>query len=108
MSEAVWLILAAMLCVLGMTWLAAAMRVHWRQLYPNSKNEPKIKLLRSLATLIFIMAAVCCFRADHVSMAVLVWVMLSTVSAFIVSMIFSYAPYALRPVCPKFFENKTV
>ncbi|VUD40906.1 hypothetical protein TDB9533_00377 [Thalassocella blandensis] len=105
MFEAMWLILAAVLCLLGMSWISAAMRVHWRQLYPACNSEPNVNQLRVLGAVAFVLAGLCCLKADHASMAVLVWVMFLTGSAFLVAMVLTKQPALLRVICPKFLSR---
>lgn len=105
MSEALWLFIAGILCLLGMSWVSAAMRVHWRQLHPSESGEPNQKVLRSLGGGAFFLAGICCLKADHASMAVLVWAMFLTGSAFIVAMMYTKNPGLLRLICPKNFNQ---
>lgn len=106
MIEALLLILAAIGTVLAMVWLALAFKKHWKQVCPKYENGPHIIRLRSAATILLLLSAVCCFKADHPSMAVLVWIMLLPVSTMMVAITLSTRPALLRFFCPVFFVRK--
>lgn len=101
MPEALWLIAAALICFLGMSWLALAMKVHWQQLYQDEHSPAQSKRLRTMGSAALIVSGLCCLQADHASMAVLVWVMLLAGSAVSVAMILARQPLLLRWVYPQ-------
>jgi hypothetical protein len=97
MSEALWLALAAMLSLAGMTWLALAMEVHWGPVMhrPAEAATATRRLLRTLSAVALLLALLACLMADRPSMAVLVWVLLLVGSAVTVVMLLAYRPRLL-------------
>lgn len=97
MSEALWLAVAAVLNLAGMTWLALAMEVHWGQVMHRSAEAAAgaRRLLRMLGAMALPLALVACLMADRPSMAVLVWVMLLVGSAVTVAMLLARRPRLL-------------
>ncbi len=95
-SAALWLLVATVLSLLGMSWLALAMKVHWQQVFNNRVEQqnslPNAGLLRVLGGVAIISSGLCCLQADHASMAVLVWFMLLTLAAFTVAMTLTSRP----------------
>lgn len=105
MPDAFWLFAAALACLLGMSWLALAMKVHWQQLH-NNGTQPNSAVLRVLGALTLALSGVFCLLGDHPSMAVLVWFMLLTSAAFLVAMLLSRRPRWLLLICPGFFAQR--
>lgn len=89
--DAVWLILASALTVLAMAWFALALPSHWRQVRGLSDQPHRLRL-RLCAWITLALSASACLRADHASMAILVWVLLIAVAAVVVGMTLSYRP----------------
>ena len=101
---AVGLLLAATLSTwLGMAWLALAMDVHWEQVHGTAPVKPgRTRALRILGSLALATSLGLCLKADHASMAFLVWIMVLAAAAFTVAMTLSWRPAWLRivPVGP--------
>lgn len=93
---------AAMASVVGMAWLALAMPVHWAQCrgLPLAKAHPPQRVLRVMGALALLAALALCLWADRPSIAVLVWVMLQTGSAFAVAFALGKRPAWLRVCWP--------
>lgn len=106
MTDALWLILATLSALLGLSWLALSLKSHWRQVYPDNETGSQKKRLRVVGSLFLLASALCCFQADHPSMAVLVWIMLVPAAAITVGMTLSQRPTLLRVICPGFFSVK--
>ncbi|MCW0209123.1 MAG: DUF3325 domain-containing protein [Achromobacter sp.] len=104
MSEAAlsnWLLVAAVLAGLaGMGWLALSMPAHAQQVWGRGLSSAASRVLRWLGTAGIGMALLLCLRADHPSMAVLVWVMTLAFSALVIAMSLSGCPRALRALAP--------
>lgn len=99
MSEALWLLLAAVLSFSGMAWLALAMEVHWGQVMHRHADEalrPR-KRLRALGAAALLLSLLVCGAADRPSMAVLVWTMLLAGSALGVGQLLAWRTHWLRP-----------
>jgi len=105
MSNAgLWLLAAAASMGLATNWLALSLPAHWRQVFNIDEVAPGY--LRTLGWLALIVSAVCCFKADHPSMAVLVWFTLLPVAAVATAMTLSYRPVLLRLFCPAFLRTR--
>lgn len=96
------LVLAALSCLLGFSWLALAMNVHWQQVMatgsaPSAKTRRTLRMLGGLALLL---SAMLCFVADRPSMAVLVWFMFLAAGAPFIGMMLTWRPQWLRVVWP--------
>ncbi|MCH7343805.1 DUF3325 domain-containing protein [Pelomonas sp. CA6] len=95
------LAMASVLALLGMGWLALAMEVHWAQVHgregPPAGSAPRLRWLGAGALL---GALALCLRADHASMAALVWVMLLAAAALGVALTLAWRPAALRWLWP--------
>ncbi|MFZ5507581.1 MAG: DUF3325 family protein [Pseudomonadota bacterium] len=96
----VLLLAAALLCsVLGFAWLALAMDVHWAQArgaQPAPTGVPRV--LRALGAAALAASLVLCLRADHASMAALVWVMALAAGALLVALALAWRPRWLAPL----------
>lgn len=93
MANALSLVAALLLSYCGMAWFALAKAPHWEQ--ARGAPMPKGKSTRAL----YILGAVAlaaslalCLFVDHASMASLVWVMLLTGSALLVTFTLSWRP----------------
>lgn len=83
----------------GLGWLALAMDVHWQQVRGDPAAGPAcVRLLRVLGVAALLLALLLCLRADHPTMAVLVWVMALAFSALLVAFVLSWRPRWLRPL----------
>lgn len=102
MFDALWLVIAALLCVVGMAWLALAMAVHWRQVMHGSAGDatgPRW-VLRVMGSTALLLSLLACLRADRPSMAALVWVMLLAGAAVAVAAILAWRARLLRFLSP--------
>lgn len=102
MSEALWLLLASVLSVVGMGWLALAMEVHWGQVMHQHADgaHGTRRALRWAGSVALLLSLLACLAADRPSMAVLVWVMLLAGAAVVVAMTLSWRPCLLRWLLP--------
>lgn len=98
--KALVLVAAYLSCVLGWAWLALAMEVHWQQARGDSSvpGSKVVRLLRSLGALAVVGSLLLCLRADHASMASLVWVLTLTAAALTVAFTLSWRPRLLAPL----------
>lgn len=92
-----WLLSAALLSnVAGLAWLAFAMEAHWRQVHPSQPLATRrVRMLRTLGVVALSASLVLCLRVDHVSMALLVWVMSLAAAALIVTFALAWRPHWL-------------
>ena len=105
MSNAgLWLLAAAASMVLATSWLALSLPAHWRQVFALEEGAPGY--LRTLGWLALAVSVLCCFKADHPSMAVLVWFTLLPVAAVVTAITLSYRPALLRTICPAFLHAR--
>jgi len=82
MTDGTLLSLALMVSVGGMAAFALTIEAHWRQLLgARARTRRAIGSLRLLGAALLVVALLLCATADPVSMAVVVWTMLLTVSA---------------------------
>jgi len=84
----------------GMGWFALAMPAHWQQVFAERAAQSPRSVLRVLAAAAVLMSAACCFKADHPSIAVLVWIMLNTGAGIAVTMTLARRPELLRALWP--------
>lgn len=103
MSEANWLLLAVLLNLTGMIWLALAMSTHWDQVMPTpaSRAPATRRMLRGLGATALLLSARACLLADRPSMALLVWFILIAASALAVALTLAWRPAWLRIACPQ-------
>jgi len=94
----VLLLIAILLCVLGMAWLALAMEAHWKQVRSDNPSEKTVRLLRYLGGASVFASLLFCLAVDHPTMASLVWIMLLAASALIVAFTFTLRPRLLAPL----------
>lgn len=105
MSNAgLWLLAAAASMWLATSWLALSLPAHWRQVFSAGEVAPGY--LRVLGWLALGVSVLCCFQADHPSMAVLVWFTLLPLAAVATAMTLSYRPALLRLACPVFLFSR--
>jgi len=96
MAEPLLLLGAAAIAALaGLAWLALAMEVHWAQVHGLRARATPARLRTAGAAALALSFALC-LGADHVSMAVLVWLMLLAGSALAIAMMLSTRPQWLR------------
>jgi hypothetical protein len=93
MSDALLLVAAFLTIFCGMAWLALAMPVHWCQAR-GSAPPPRStsRGLRALGVLALVVGGSLCVRADHPTMAALVWAMMVTASALAVAFVLAWRP----------------
>lgn len=96
MVESLLLALGVASGFIGMGWLALSMSQHWQQVQDTSL--PPAKLLRALAAVALLTSLFLCLWVDHPSIAVLVWVMVISASAFLVAMLLAWRPRWLKPL----------
>lgn len=100
-ASAAWLLLAALLaCVAGMGWLALSMQVHALQVWGLVPSPAMTRVLRLLGTLGLMIALWLCLMADHISMAILVWVMTLAGSALLVAFTLAWCASWLQLLAP--------
>lgn len=92
-NNTVWLIIAIILMFLAMSWLALSLPNHWKQV---RSGKPASTRLRVIGWSAIFLSALCCFQADHASMAVLVWLMIGAAVAASIGMILSTCPHRLK------------
>ncbi len=96
MAEALPLVAGLLCCSCGMGWLALAMKPHWQQVRGSQPLSPRItRTLRSLGGSALLLALLFFLRADHATMASLVWVMALTASALGVAFTLAWRPRLL-------------
>jgi hypothetical protein len=100
MAEALLLLAAVLANFAGMAWLALAMEAHWEQVRGSTTPlaAGTASAMRLAATLAIAAALVLCLRADHPTMAVLVWIMTLTGAAVTVSLALAWRPATLAPM----------
>lgn len=97
--KALWLLLAYLSSVAGLGWLALAMEPHWQQVRGSQPPAAwAMHTLRGLGGLGLLLSLAACLRADHVTMAALVWVMTLAAAALTVSFALSWRAPLLAPL----------
>ena len=102
MPEAFYLMVAALLSMVGMAWLALSMDVHWAQVkqIPLADSHPPRVTLKLLGYTALFVSLVVCLVADRPSIAALVWMMLMSVTAVSVAWVLSKSPRSLKALWP--------
>jgi hypothetical protein len=96
---ALLLAVAFLTCVLGLAWLALAMDAHWAQVRGEQPLAmAQRRTLRALGALALAGAAAMCLRADHASMAALVWIMMLAAGVLAVAFTLAWRARWLRPL----------
>jgi hypothetical protein len=93
-----FLLVAIILCVFGLGWLALAMDVHWKQVRTDQLSAARVKIMRCLGSVALLASFLFCLAVDHVSMASLVWIMLLAASALTIAFTLSWYPRLLSPL----------
>ena len=97
--KGLWLTLAWLGCVVGMGWLALAMEAHWHQVRGGESPTRRVAtLLRLLGVAALGASLLACLRADHGSMAALVWPMLLALAAVSIALVLAWRPRLLWPL----------
>ena len=94
MPRPLWLLVGVFCSLGGVAWLALAMDVHWKQAR-GSDAEPGRGTalgLRALGAVALLLSLLACLRADHATMAVLVWVMLLAAASLAVALLLAWRP----------------
>lgn len=86
------LLAGALLCeFVGLAWFALAKEPHWRQLRGTQALGARHgRRLKALGTIALLASVVLCVLANHVSMAVLVWIMGLAAAALAVTFTLSW------------------
>lgn len=93
MPDELRLVIALLLSICGMAWLALAMKVHWQQVRAGAApSVVNIVTLRCLGAVALSLSLWICLQVDHASMASLVWVMSLAASALFVAFILTWRP----------------
>jgi hypothetical protein len=80
----------------GMAWLALAIAAHWAQVRgAELLTAKRARVLRVLGGFSLFGALALALRADHLSMAPLVWVMTLAASALLIAFTLAYRPRLL-------------
>ncbi|HEX2871419.1 MAG TPA: DUF3325 family protein [Polyangiaceae bacterium] len=89
-----WFLLLALGCGLcGMAWLSLTLPSHFQQVFgPPALSRQSTKTLRLLGAGALLASLLACLRADHLSMAGLVWLMLLSASALLVAFTLAWQP----------------
>lgn len=96
MRDAALLAFGFLLSAVGMAMIALAMKVHWQQAREQEGPSKSSALkLRAIGGAAFIVSLWLCLQVDHVSMAVLVWVMSLTAATMIVAFLLTWRPRLL-------------
>lgn len=96
MPDALLLLGALAANLAGLALLALAMDAHWRQVRGRQPLAPRIaRTLRALGATALALSLFCCLRADHASMAALVWVMALAAAALAVALMLAWRPRLL-------------
>lgn len=103
MSSALLLLAATLANLAGMAWLALAMESHWEQVHGNASplRPATATALRGAGALAIGAALLLCLRADHATMAVLVWVMTLTAASVAVAFTLAWRPALLSALAPR-------
>lgn len=78
----------------GMACLAMGMAVHWQQVAPPGRLHRPLRW-RVAGCALLLVSLLLCLRADHASMAVLVWLMLLALGAVITAQVLAWRPMLL-------------
>ena len=101
MPEGLWLAIAFLCSLAGMGWFALTLDSHWQQ--ACGSGAPKLstrRRLRLLGTLALTVSLILSFRADHASMAPLVWIMGLAAAALVMALLLAWWPRVLRMLAP--------
>ena len=99
MPDALLLALAFLCSSAGLGWLAMTLDAHWKQVRGSQAPTGRtVTLLRVLGYAALLGSLSLCLRADHASMAALVWMMALAIAAVFVAMLLAWRPKALLPL----------
>jgi len=101
MSDELLLAGAVLFSITGFAWLALAMDPHWKQVHGSSQPTPRARiLLRVAGSSALLLSLILCNRADHATIASLVWVMALTAGALLVACMLAWQPRWLWVLWP--------
>ena len=92
MVDALTLSGALISSLFGMAWFALAKQAHWQQVRGLRARSQSVRPLYLLGTISLAVSLLLCLLVDHVSMASLVWLMLLTASALLVTFVLAWRP----------------
>jgi hypothetical protein len=93
MGERLLLAAALLCCTSGMAWFALSMKPHWQKVRGSRPPERRTLLqLRWMGVMALLASLLLCLRADHASMASLVWVMLVIPAILVVAFTLAWRP----------------
>lgn len=93
MANASLLALALLLSFCGMGWFALAKDPHFQQvLGQGAERKRSARAVRSLGAGAVLASLALCLAVDHASMASLVWIMMLTAAALLVTFTLAYRP----------------
>jgi hypothetical protein len=96
MPDALLFVLAVVVNIAGLGWLALAMDVHWEQaVSPVPASSGTIKLLRVMGVAGLVASLLLCLSVDHASMASLVWFMTLAGAALAIAFTLTWRPHWL-------------
>ena len=97
--DALLLAAAVALAVCGVGWLALAMDTHWQQVRDDAPaTGGATTALRWFGSLALFASLLLCLRADHPTMAPLVWLMSIAGAAVLVALMLAWRPRWLAPL----------
>ncbi|RYZ08139.1 MAG: DUF3325 domain-containing protein [Myxococcales bacterium] len=97
MAEALLFAAALLFGYCGMGWLALAKAAHWEQARGRPRpSGPSTRMLQGLGAAALAGSLALCLLVDHATMASLVWVMLLTGSALLVTFTLAWRPRWLK------------
>ncbi|MET0293149.1 MAG: DUF3325 domain-containing protein [Steroidobacteraceae bacterium] len=98
MPENLTLLFAFVLTLSGLAWFALSIDAHWRQLRGSTNRARSVVVgLRVAGSVALFASLLLCLRADHGSMASLVWVMLLAAGALAIAFTLAWRPAWLAP-----------
>ncbi|MET0320980.1 MAG: DUF3325 domain-containing protein [Duganella sp.] len=99
MPDALMLLVAVLVTVAGMGWLALSMDSHWEQVRGSAACPPStVQSLRVLGGVALLTSLVLCMMVDSASMAALVWVMSVALATVVVALTLTGRASALAPL----------
>ena len=102
MPDGILLGVAWLCSLVGVAWLALAMDPHWQHAR-GVRGRPRWATpfaLRALGGIALLASLLLCLRADHATIAVLVWIMSLAVAAVLVALTLAWRPSWLACVVP--------
>jgi hypothetical protein len=101
MPDELSLLIAFLVSIAGMGWLALSIDVHWRQVHGDTRRTlATTPRLRALGTAGLIISLALCLAVNHASMASLLWVMTLTAAALIIAVVLTWRAQWLQWLAP--------